>query len=68
MEEFVEYARIYIHDVNADLDELESHLSMNGYDFGIDVKRRMLFVSIDELCYVETILTDRSIDYRVRVY
>lgn len=37
MEEFVEYARIYIHDVNADLYELESHLSMNGYDFGMDV-------------------------------
>ena len=68
MEEFVEYARIYIHDVNADFDELESHLSMNGYDFGIDVKRKMLFISIDELAYVETILTDRSIDYRVRVY
>ncbi len=68
MEEFVEYARIYIHDVDDDLNELENHLSMNGYDFGIDVKRRMLFVCIDELSYVETILTDRNIDYRVRVY
>lgn len=68
MEEFVEYARIYIHDFDADLKELESHFSMNGYDFGIDVKRRLLFVCIDELSYVETILTDRSIDYRVRVY
>lgn len=68
MEEFVEYARVYIHDVNADLDELENNLSMNGYEFGIDVKRRLLFVCIDELSYVETILTDRSIDYRVRVY
>ena len=68
MEEFVEYARIYIHDCDADLNELENHLSMNGYDFGMDEKKRMLFVSIDELNYVETILTDRDIDYRIRVY
>ena len=68
MEEFVEYARIYIHDFNADLKELENHLSMNGYDFGMDEKRRMLFVSIDELACVETILADRNIDYRIRVY
>ena len=68
MEEFIEYARIYIHDIDADLNELENHLSMNGYDFGLDEKRRMLFVFIDELSYVETILTDRNIDYRIRVY
>ena len=68
MEEFVEYVRIYIHDFYADLSELENHLTMNGYDFGIDTKRRVLFVFIDELAYVETILTDRNIDYRVRVY
>lgn len=68
MEEFVEYARIYIHDLDANLEELENHLSMNGYDFGIDEKRRVLFVLIDEVSYVETILTDRNIDYRIRVY
>lgn len=68
MEEFVEYARIYIHDCDADLNELENHLSMNGYDFGMDEKKRVLFVSIDELAYVETILTDRYIDYRIRAY
>ena len=67
MEEFVEYARIYIHD-DADLNELENHLSMNGYDFGLDEKRKVLFVSIDELAYIETILADRNIDYRIRVY
>ena len=68
MEEFVEYARIYIHDIYADLNELENHLSMNGYDFGLDAKRRVLFVYIDEIDYVETILADRNIDYRIRVY
>lgn len=67
MEELVEYARIYIHD-DTDLSELENHLSMNGYDFGLDEKRKVLFVLIDELAYVETILTDRNIDYRIRVY
>ena len=67
MEELVEYARIYIHD-DTDLNELENHLSMNGYDFGLDEKRKVLFVLIDELAYVETILTDRNIDYRIRVY
>ena len=68
MEEFIEYARIYIHDIDADLEELENHLSMNGYDFGIDKKRRVVFVFIDELSYVETILEDREIDYSIRVY
>ena len=68
MREFIEYANIIITDANADLQELENHLSMNGYDFGMDEKKRMLFVSIDELDYVETILTDRDIDYRIRVY
>ena len=68
MEEFVGYARIYIHDVDADLNELENHLSMNGYDFSMDEKRRVLFVVFDELAYIETILADRKIDYRIRAY
>lgn len=63
----VEYARIYIHD-GADLDELESHLSMNAYDFGIDKTRRFLFVSFEEIDYVETILADRNIVYGVNEF
>ena len=67
MREFVEYASIYIHD-GADMEELENHLSMNGYDFGIDKKRNLLFVLIDEIDYVETILEDRDIIYGAREY
>lgn len=67
MDEIVKYANILLrHD--ADLEELEAHLSRNGYDFGIDKKRSILFVQIDELDYVEEILADRNISLGVRLY
>lgn len=67
MDEIVMYANILIrHD--ADMEELETHLSRNGYDFGIDKKRNILFVQIDELAYVEEILEDRGINLGVRLY
>jgi len=67
MQEFVEYVCIVLH-IDTDLEELENHLSMNGYNFGIDKNQRTLFTFIDELSYVETILEDREIDYHVKVY
>ncbi len=67
MDEIVKYANILLkHD--ADMEELEIHLSRNGYDFGIDKKRNILFVQIDELDYVEEILADRDISLGVRLY
>ena len=63
----VEYVCIVLH-VGTDLEELEQHLSMNGYDFGIDKKRNLLFVYIDEVDYVETILDDRNIGHGTKVY
>jgi len=66
MREFVEYVCIILH-VGTDLEELESHLSMNGYNFGIDKRRNLLFVSIDEVEYVETILNDRNIIHGTKV-
>lgn len=67
MDEIVMYANILIrHD--ADMEELETHLSRNGYDFGIDKKRNILFVQIDELDYVEEILEDRGINLGVKLY
>ena len=67
MDEIVMYANILIrHD--ADMEELETHLSRNGYDFGIDKKRNILFVQVDELAYVEEILEDRGINLGVRLY
>jgi hypothetical protein len=50
------------------MEELETHLSRNGYDFGIDKKRNILFVQMDELDYVEEILADRDISLGVRLY
>lgn len=41
---------------------------MNGYNFGIDKKRNLLFVFIDEFDYVEEILADRNIIYDAKVY
>lgn len=35
MREFIEYVCILLH-VGTDLEGLEKHLYMNGYDFGID--------------------------------
>lgn len=67
MREFVEYACIVIHGY-ANMEELENHLSMNGYNFGIDKNRKRLFVYIDEIDYVETILTDRCIVYSIKEY
>ena len=67
MDEIVMYANILIRH-GADMEELETHLSRNGYDFGIDKKRNILFVQIDELAYVEEILEDRGINLGVRLY
>ena len=58
---------MYVH-AGTDLEELESHLSMNGYDFGIDKSRNLLFVYIEEVDYIETILDDRNINYGAKVY
>ena len=63
--EFVEYVAILLH-VGTDLKELENHLSMNRYNFGIDKTRNLLFVSIDEFDYVEEILKDRNIIHGVK--
>lgn len=67
MREFLEYACITFN-VGTDLEEVENHLSMNGYGFGIDKSRKLLFVLIEEIDYVETILTDRDIVYFVKTY
>ena len=67
MREFIEYVCIYLH-VGTDLEKLENHLSMNGYDFGIDKSRNLLFVYIEEVDYIETILDDRNINYGAKVY
>ena len=48
--------------------ELENHLSMNGYSFGIDKSRNLLFVPIDDFDYVEEILADRNIIHGAKVY
>lgn len=45
--------------------EVINHLSMNGYKFGYDSYAGNLFVYDEELAYVETILEDRGIDYRI---
>lgn len=65
--EHIEYASIYIHRYEY-LDELENHLSMNGNDFGIDKKRKLLFVFIDDIDFIETILNSRGIDFAIREY
>ena len=64
MKHYVEYVNIHI-DKGTDVDELDTHLSRNGYDFGIDLERSLLFVNIEEVPYVETILEDRSIAYKI---
>ena len=65
--EFIKYVCILLH-VDTDLKELENHLSMNGYSFGIDKSRNLLFVPIDDFDYVEEILDDRNIIHGAKVY
>ena len=67
MREFIEYICICLH-CDTDFEELENHLAWNGYNFGIDKRLCRLFVFIDEVDYVETILNDRDIIYEVYVY
>lgn len=67
MREYVEYVCIVLNK-DTNLDRLENHLSANGYNVGIDKKQNLLFVFIEEVEYVETILQDRGIIYFVRVY
>ena len=64
--EFVEFVCIKI-TYCTDINELENHLSMNSYNFGIDNKRNLLFVFVDEIDYVKTILQDREIIYKIIV-
>ena len=67
MDYCINYIGIILHsDTDIDtIDEIENHLSMNGYCFGIDKKRKIIFVYDDQFDYVETILGDRNISYRV---
>ena len=62
--EYIEYASILIL-IETDLEELDNHLFMNGYNYGIDTKRNILFVSMEEVDYVEEILKDRGIVYDI---
>lgn len=65
MNDYIEYARIFLN-IGTDLEEVENHLSMNGYDFGMDKKRNLLFVNVEEIDYVESILLDRDILYTIK--
>ena len=67
MKPFIEYANITLLG-EVDLDELENYLSLNNYNFGIDKNRMALFVFVEQVEYVETILVDRDIVYEVQVY
>lgn len=69
MREFMEYVRIYIRNASeTDLENLDAHLSMNGYNFGMDKERKLLFVFVEEVDYIETILTDRNFRFGVEEY
>ena len=46
---------------NEQMEELNNHLDMNGYDFSMNGME--LIVHADEGDYVETIMADRNIDY-----
>ena len=65
MNDYIEYGCIFV-SAEADIEELENHLSMNGYNFGMDKKRNLLFVYVEEIDYVESILLDRDIDYTIK--
>lgn len=43
------------------MEELENHLSMNGYKFAIS--ETILIAHEEEADYIETIMVDRDIDY-----
>lgn len=48
------------------IDELKNHLSMNGYDFSVSEEDGVeIAVHEEEMDYVETIMDDRDIDYRI---
>lgn len=62
MDEYLRYIR-YDLAKETDTIELISHLSMNGYEYGFDMKSYSLFIYEEEMAYVETIMNDRKIIY-----
>ena len=62
MSEPLKYFR---YDLAKDTDAIEliSHLSMNGYEYGFDMKSYSLFIYEEEMTEVETIMNDRKIIY-----
>lgn len=61
--------RYYIYKLVAtkeQMEELNNHLKMNGYDFSINESN--ISVNEDEMDYVETIMEDRDISYSIIDY
>ena len=61
--------RYYIYELVAtkeQMEELNNHLKMNGYDFSINELN--ISVNEDEMDYVETIMEDRDISYSIVDY
>lgn len=66
MTEFKEYVALRL--LPCDTSELKQHLMRYGYDFVLCEKPLELFVFIEEVDYVMTILDDRGIRYAPRTY
>ena len=64
MDEPIEYVCFTVNAKLNDLYHLDHLLYINGYNFGIDTCRRLLFVSVDDTSCVKTILKDNQIEYK----
>ena len=68
MNEPIKYVCFTVNMKLNDLYHLDHLLCINGYNFGIDIYRRLLFVSVNEISDVKKILEDNQIEYKVKAY
>ena len=64
--DFLEYVALRLLPCNTY--ELKNHLAMNGYRFILHENPLILFVFIEEVDYIMTILDDRGIRYSPETY
>ena len=60
----MDYSIFYAVKVGNALDEITKHLAMNGYTYDTNCEDT-IFIYVDELSYLLTILVDHEIDYEI---
>lgn len=68
MNEPIKYVCFTVNMKLIDLYHLDHLLYINGYNFGIDTCRRLLFVSVNEISDIKKIFEDNHVEYKVKAH